>query len=675
MALPPIQLDDRTFAQLSAELRRRIPAYTPEWTDHNATDPGITLMELFAWLGEMIIYRLNRVPEKNYQAFLELVGVDPRLPVAASAELTFKLSGADVNTMIGAGTQAQASGGGGAVIFVTDADLLAVGLSLAQVQVYDGARYTIIPADQRAPDKAFAALSNQPQPDAALYLGFDRAFPQGRHRLTIHVAPPNNQPLAQVGLDRTGSSLPPVVGVWEFYAGPGNWPALAVASDTTNCLTQSGLVHFDAPAVNDHVAEKLGALQRPADPKLFWVRYRLVQKLGPGYQSQPMLEDVLLNTVTAINAVTESDELVGASTGLPNQTFTLANTPVLPKDSSVAGIIAVLEPEDSQYVTWEEVPNFAQAGPNDKVYTINLSTGLISFGDGLNGKIPGFNSSDASFRIGTERPNVKATNYRWGGGAQGNVGSNTITTLNSTIAYVDSVTNLRPATGGRDEETIAEASDRAPAVIRTQYRAVTADDFADLAKMTPGVEIVRAYALAAHHPTLSVTRAQSAAGSGESTDVPFPGLVTVLVIPRSTDLKPVPTPATIQLVAQYLDKVRLLTTEVYVKAPDYRKVEIEVQVIANPKFLIAAVSKALNAQLLKYFNPVTGGENESGWGFGKGIYAYETTRQILLSDGVVRIVTGTFKTFVDDVLQTADVSLGPSETVYSIKHTVTVTYV
>ena len=54
MALPDIQLDDRTFEQLQIELRRRIPAYTPEWTDHNESDPGITLMQLFAWLGEMI---------------------------------------------------------------------------------------------------------------------------------------------------------------------------------------------------------------------------------------------------------------------------------------------------------------------------------------------------------------------------------------------------------------------------------------------------------------------------------------------------------------------------------------------------------------------------------------------------------------------------------------------
>jgi predicted phage baseplate assembly protein len=675
MPLPPIQLDDRTYGQLAAELRRRIPAYTPEWTDHNASDPGITLLELFAWLAEIIIYRLNRVPEKNFQAFLQLAGIDPEPPTPATTELTFTVSAKGIGVTVPAGTQVQAGGGaGGPVVFETDADLFAVGLSLAQVQVYDGARYTVIPADQRAPGKSFAALSPQPQPGAALYLGFDNPFPNGPQRLTVHAAPPNNAPVAQVGPDLTGSTLPPVAGIWEYFAAGGTFQPLAVTSDSTNCLTRSGLVIFDAPAQGDHVAAQLGALQRPGDPALYWIRYRIVQFLGPGYESQPMLEDILINTVTAINAVTEPDELLGASSGLPNQTFTLANVPVLPKNDSVPGIIAVYEPDDPGYVTWTEVADFAKAGPADKVYTIKLSTGVVTFGDGINGKIPAFFSGDGSNQIASDQPNIKATSYRWGGGAQGNVGPNTITSPNSTLPYVDSVTNLRAAAGGQDEETIADAADRAPAVIRTQYRAVTADDFADLAMQTPAAQIVHAHALPLHHPTLSVTRAPATPATGGPTDVPFPGVVTVLVIPRSTDPKPVPSAATIQLVANYLDTVRLVTTEVYVKGPDYRKVEIGVHVIADPRFLIATVSQALNARLLQYFHPVTGGEDGTGWPFGKAIYSYETIRQILLSDGVVRIVGKTFMTYVDDALHTEDVALGPSETVYSIKHTVTVTY-
>src|ERR1044071_2212541 len=67
-------LDDRTYDDLIREARSLIPAYTPdEWTNHNASDPGITLIELFAYLSEMLIYRLNRVTDANRYAFLKLL--------------------------------------------------------------------------------------------------------------------------------------------------------------------------------------------------------------------------------------------------------------------------------------------------------------------------------------------------------------------------------------------------------------------------------------------------------------------------------------------------------------------------------------------------------------------------------------------------------------------------
>ncbi|NIM14320.1 MAG: hypothetical protein GTO45_19980, partial [Candidatus Aminicenantes bacterium] len=74
MSLPLENLDNKTFEQLVEEAKKRIPIYAPQWTDHNLHDPGITLIELFAWLTEMQIYRLNRVTEKSYQTFFKLIG-------------------------------------------------------------------------------------------------------------------------------------------------------------------------------------------------------------------------------------------------------------------------------------------------------------------------------------------------------------------------------------------------------------------------------------------------------------------------------------------------------------------------------------------------------------------------------------------------------------------------
>jgi hypothetical protein len=71
--LPLPRLDDRTFADLVEEVRSAIPAYEPEWTDHNASDPGITLIELLAWATEMLVYRSHQVTQDHLIAFLQLL--------------------------------------------------------------------------------------------------------------------------------------------------------------------------------------------------------------------------------------------------------------------------------------------------------------------------------------------------------------------------------------------------------------------------------------------------------------------------------------------------------------------------------------------------------------------------------------------------------------------------
>ena len=75
MALPAVNLDDRTFQDIVDEAKRLIPRYTPEWTNHNLSDPGVALIELFAWMSEMVLYRVNQVPDRLYVQFLNLVGI------------------------------------------------------------------------------------------------------------------------------------------------------------------------------------------------------------------------------------------------------------------------------------------------------------------------------------------------------------------------------------------------------------------------------------------------------------------------------------------------------------------------------------------------------------------------------------------------------------------------
>ena len=136
MPLPLPNLDDRRWTDLIEEGRALIPRYAPRWTDHNVHDPGITLIELFAWLTEMTVYRLNRVPERHRRKFLALTGFRPQPPRAAQTVLAFAPDGGTPPFSVPAGAEFEATDPEGhPVRFRTLRDLDVSVVTLAAVQV------------------------------------------------------------------------------------------------------------------------------------------------------------------------------------------------------------------------------------------------------------------------------------------------------------------------------------------------------------------------------------------------------------------------------------------------------------------------------------------------------------------------------------------------------------
>ena len=117
-------LDDVRFQELVSEARTRIVRHSPDWTEHNVSDPGITLIELFAWLTDVLTYRINRIPRRVHLALLDLLGVQPAPPEQASTDLRFILDG-PFGAMIPAGTEVASprAAGGDLVTFQTDEGL------------------------------------------------------------------------------------------------------------------------------------------------------------------------------------------------------------------------------------------------------------------------------------------------------------------------------------------------------------------------------------------------------------------------------------------------------------------------------------------------------------------------------------------------------------------------
>jgi len=659
MPLTAPNLDDRQFADIVSEAKTLIPRYAPEWTNFNESDPGITLVELFAWLTEILVYRLNQVPDRNYIKFLQLIGIELEPAQPARAELTFTLSRTDIGSVIvPLGTQVAAGGSGQPIVFETDQALIALGATLAGVQTFDGFGYTDQTKKNGNAGQSFYPFGQKPQPGNALLLGFSSSIPLPTDQFNIAVS------LFQDALNplvmECGTSIPPPATLaWEYWNGA-QWQSLDLASDGTRAFSQEGHVLFAGPGAMAQSAA-LGNITA----SLFWIRARVQ---SASYEVAPQVAAIRTNTISATQAITFSDEVLGGSTGISNQTFQVANTPVMVLDTPVqvtnsdgtkVSILSVrLEIDEGQgFMVWQEVDDFYSSGPNDRVFTIDRNTGIITTGTGDNGRIPVANQSNPG-------ANVVARSYRAGGGSQGNLGANAITQLQGSVPTIATVTNYDPATGGTNEESVADAKLRASLALQSKDRAVTPDDFRYLATQAPGANVKRALALALYHPDYP---------SG-----PIPGVVTVIVVPNSPDPKPTPNQTTLKAVCAYLDTHRLLTSEVYVVGPVYRKIKVQVQLVVSASYDLATVKNTILTNLNTFFSPLQGGTAGTGWPFGGTIYYSDVYRVIIQTQGVQRIQDNQLLIYLDDQLQTfcRDVPINQAELLYNdpANHQVDVAY-
>lgn len=640
-ALPVI--DDRRYDDILAEARTRIPRYTPEWTDLNDNDPGMTLVQLFAWMSDMLLYRLGRVPELNYIKFLELIGIELMPAQPATAEITFPVTSTftDPYVIVPMRTQvsAQDPDAPGPIVFETDRALTAIAAKLASVQGFDGYAYDDVSQANTDAADGFLPFGRTAAKDCALLIGFDYAqpFPQVELNLAMTVMDDGATQAVSCDVLRT-VAYPSADIAWEYWNGSA-WRSLSLLKDETVALTRSGHIYLQTPAPGVMQPSVVGEV---TDSR-YWIRGRITRS---AYEKVPNLLAIRTNTISATQAETIQDEVLGGSDGSPNQLFTLANVPVLD------GTLQLEVDQGDGFAVWTEVEDFFASGGYDQNYTLDRTTGEIRFGDGTHGAIPvGNNALPTS--------NIVARTYRFGGGAKGNVSAGAIDTLVTSIQGIDDngVQNLVAAVGGQDEESLDDAKLRAPRAIRSRDRAVTADDFEQLAMQS--ADIKRAKALPLTHPDFP--------------GVQVPGVVTVIVVPDSPAPNPTPSEGTLRSVCAYLNQARLITTELYVVPPTYNQVSVSAQVTAEDTADLAEVKQAIETALLTYFHPLTGGEDGTGWPFGGSIY-YSRVYGKMSVPGVQSI---------DELVITLDGKAAPACTnipicpgvlLYSTDHAITVNY-
>jgi predicted phage baseplate assembly protein len=184
-----------------------------------------------------------------------------------------------------------------------------------------------------------------------------------------------------------------------------------------------------------------------------------------------------------------------------------------------------------------------------------------------------------------------------------------LTKLIASVGVTVSVTQPVAALGGRAAEELDEAIGRALTAQETPTRAVTSRDFEDLVLAMPGVPVARVFAIADYHPDMPC--------------LPALGCVTVVVVPRCPAGRPEPTAELLLAVARYLERRRVLTTEVHVVGPCYATVSVQAQLHTAAGFDRTQLVSHARTALARCLDPLRGGEDGSGWPIGRDVYRAE----------------------------------------------------
>lgn len=599
MRLPEVVLDDRRFQDLVNEARHRIGSNCPEWTDHNVSDPGITLIELFAWMTDILVYRINRIPEKLHVALLELLGIELDPPSAARTQLRFMLADPAVEPVAvmretEVGTIRSAAEESTIFQLEEDFEIPAMRPSVYLVS-RQGAIREIAVSDGRArpagPDQL--PFGTPPQVDDALYLGFEQPL----DRLVMQVDVEGSSARG-AGVDPADPPL-----AWEVSRRSGTWSEATVLADATGGFNYgSGRVTLQLPSSSARVLV--------GGRGMHWLRCRLSATTRSGSDGGRFTQPPSIEVITAapIGALLPAEhasrvvgEPIGYSDGTPGQVFGLRYAPVLELRQDERLEVRVLGEDAVE--EWTSRDSFIDSDADDRHFILNEATGEIQLGPAIRGEDGVWSQRGAIPRKGTQ---LWMTSYRHGGGQAGNVAADTLAVLKSPIPGVATVTNPKAASGGVDLESLDSARRRAALDIRSRSRAVTAGDFEFLAgEASP-----------------RVARARCVAGGGNALAL---HILPRVILPSARPLTPeelTPEDALLEEVSEYLDERRLIGTSVHVCPVALRGVSVMVRLRAAPGADSGRIERETADALYRYLNPISGGaraEDGGGWDFGRDL--------------------------------------------------------
>jgi len=659
MPITRYQLDDLNFQQLVQEMVARIPAHTPEWTNPQEGDPGHTIIDLFAWLADTLLYRVNLIPERQRLEFLRLLNLPMRPALSATGLVVLEPAKGKREQAV---TVPRYTTVTGPAAFETDAEITVFPLTgkvyikrrptgvekkaFADIQlelegIYDidgsdpyvtTALFQESPLDPDGVDIAretidqsvwIALLAEDPAVTAKVRNSF-KADSLGPKVISIGFAPRLSIP--EFGEDVHRAIDMDELWQWEMPSArkdtsdtPYEIPYLSLdlKEDTTAGFTRQGLIRLELPSPN-----RIGLVQNSVDDNIYAGTGNLPPRIDNEEEAERLVTWICLRPKQhseslpvrwmGVNAVgvdqrkTIRDVVVATANGASDQSIKLPA-------GSVEAQSFELQVEETGigYKIWRN-QSLSTATPRDRVYELDPEAGTVQFGDGLRGMIP-----EAGNR-------VRIRTMRYGGGKSGNIAAGNLTGIS--FPNLKLVQALETA-GGVDAETLERAEKRIPGELRHRNRAVTEDDYAFLALETPGLELARVEVLPKFKPQQRI--------SG------IIGVVSVMVLPKAPSHKP-PNPRPdrnmLARVHAYLEVRRPIGVELYVIGAEYVALGLSIAVSIREGFPRNQVMQDVQDALREFLWPLSpGGHRQKGWQLGRSVINHELEVVVARVKGILTV--------------------------------------
>jgi predicted phage baseplate assembly protein len=642
MALDRVVLDDLEWKGMVDAIRRRIPAASDgQWTLHAPVDPGVTLLELFAWQLEQRLYRMDQVPDALNRALLAMLGTRPRRTRCANTVLALRSDPSPIAAVtVGRRAEFTLAGAEPPMVYSTRTPLALLKIDSKAnsrgLRLWVGSQERSADLDQARVFNLFPAVGGPSVVRIELTLteapapaGGNAWFSLYLHLRTAASIAPQWSPDAAPGVP------PPAPLAWLYRSNDGSLRPFGV-DDGTGGLRRSGIVRLRIPA--DWKAEPAGLV------------YAIhLHTTRASFSSPPRLVSLVPNAVVARHARATRLHSVAQPLDkwlpLPGNVIRLNEWPRDEPDKDVpavesACVLCMKERDaknpDGRWHHWWPTASFHAWGPSHRVFIVDRERAQLRFGDGLNGRLPVLSAA------GADHSNIRFR-YVVGGGSAGAVGPSPGPDCDWEGPDGVRARNLTESLGSIEAETLEQARQRSAATLRISTRAVTRADFEDIALSTPGVAVKRAHAAIGRHPQHPCTS--------------VPGAVTVYVVPDvpraergqtpmwraredlNSDLvedafvaAPIPDPGMLAAVHARLGRARLVTTELFVSAPHYRAVRLRA-VLRGDVHDPSTLRQSIYDRLQRFLDPLVGGDDSSGWTFGEPVRASVMLREVQAAVG------------------------------------------